>query len=267
MIVCIVLAVLAVLYLLAVQGRKGHPGWKTLEGWYYAHRGLHGEGRPESCLAAFAAARDAGYGAELDLHLLKDGNLAVLHDASLERTTGQKGRIEDLTTEDLCRYHLEGTDQTIPTFGQVLEVFDGQAPLIVELKAVGKNYAQLTETACKMLDAYNGPYCMESFDPRCIRWLKKNRPDVIRGQLSDQFLKDGTKGRWILRFLLTNLLMNFLTRPDFVAYRFRYRGNLSNILACRLWGTRSVSWTLQTPQELETALKEGCIPIFENFKP
>jgi len=86
--ILIILAVLAVLYLLALRGRKNHPELKTLRGWNYAHRGLHGEGRPENSMAAFRAALENGYGIELDIHLLADGNLAVIHDSLLKRTTG-----------------------------------------------------------------------------------------------------------------------------------------------------------------------------------
>ena len=61
---------------------------KDLARWDYAHRGLHDKevGSPENSLAAFKEAVESGYGAELDVHLLKDGNLAVIHDSSLFRT-------------------------------------------------------------------------------------------------------------------------------------------------------------------------------------
>ena len=116
-----VLLILAALWLLAIRGRTGHPQLDTLRGWSYAHRGLHGDGRPENSMAAFRASLDTGYGIELDIHLLSDGNLAVLHDSKLERTTGASGVIEDLTTDDLKNYHLEGTDETIPLFRDVLD--------------------------------------------------------------------------------------------------------------------------------------------------
>ena len=90
-----------VIYLLVIRCRSGHPGMKDLQGWAYAHRGLHSPGVPENSMAAFKAAVDHGYGVELDVHLMKDGNLAVIHDSLLNRTTGQPGRIEDLTTDEL----------------------------------------------------------------------------------------------------------------------------------------------------------------------
>ncbi len=262
------LLIVIVLLLLATRCRRDHPGMKDLRGWSYAHRGLHGNGLPENSMAAFRAALDAGYGIELDIHLLKDGNLAVIHDSLLNRTTGEAGHIEDLTTEDLKKYHLEGTEETIPEFMEVLTLFAGKAPLIVELKAVDGNHAALAEAACKMLENYPGPYCMESFDPRCIQWLKKNRPGVIRGQLTENF----TKGRndlpeW-LRIALTHNLLNFMTVPDFVAYHFKTRKDTFTNDICRhLWKAQGVTWTLRSQEEYDTAVKEGWLPIFEGFRP
>ncbi len=259
--------ILAVLYILSVRGRRGHPGLKALRGWSYAHRGLHDAARPENSMSAFRAALAGGYGIELDLHLLADGNLAVIHDSLLVRTTGAQGKIEDLTTEQLSKYFLEGTAETIPTFRQVLELFDGKAPLIVELKSVGGNYAALCQEACDQLAAYQGAYCIESFDPLCVYWLKKHRPEVIRGQLSYNFMGAKSPKSWFLRLAATYQLGNFLTLPDFTAYRFADRKNLSNALIRHLWGVQGVSWTLRTKEAYDIALKEGWLPIFENFMP
>lgn len=259
--------VILCLIVLFLRGRSNHPGVQALRGWSYAHRGLHGNGRPENSMSAFRAALDGGYGIELDIHLLKDGNLAVIHDSFLKRTTGAEGRIEDLTTEALKNYRLEGTDETIPTFREVLDLYAGKAPMIIELKPVGNNHAALTETACRMMEGYEGVWCMESFDPRCIYWLRKHRPDIIRGQLSEDFLKTDSKLPWILRFLLTYNLLNFLTLPDFIAYNFAHRGKLSNHICRSVWKLQGVTWTLRRREDHETALKEGWIPIFEHYIP
>ena len=240
----------------------------ALYGWNYAHRGLHSDGAPENSLEAFRRARDKGYGVELDVHLLADGNLAVIHDSNLKRVTGQDGRVEDLTTEQLSQYFLNGTDQTIPEFSQVLQLYAGKAPLIVELKSAGNNCAALCEKACAMLDSYNGLYCLESFDPRCVYWLRKNRPDLIRGQLTENFFKSKTSTLpWIFKFIMTVQMLNFLTRPDFIAYKFRDRGHFSNLLVDSLWKVPSVTWTLVNEEEYKAAVTENRIPIFESFEP
>ena len=265
--VLVILLLLFMLYIGSVGGRTGHPGLKELQGWSYAHRGLHSQGIPENSMAAFRAALAGGFGIEFDLHLLKDGNLAVIHDSLLKRTTGADGRIEDLTTEDLKNYPLEGTSETIPTFRELLELYDGKAPLIVELKPVAGNHAALCEAACAMLEGYSGVYCMESFDPRCVFWLKKNRPDIIRGQLAENFFRSGSTLSPVLKFILTHSLSHFFTMPDFTAYKFADRKNLSTRICRRFYGIQGVSWTIRSKADFDTAVREGWIPIFENFIP
>ena len=255
------------LYVLSTAGRRKHPDLPALQGWAYAHRGLYDASRPENSMAAFRAAKKAGCGIELDVHLLKDGTLAIMHDSCLKRTTGAEGRMEDLTAEQLSRYYLGGTLETIPTLEQVLQLYNGEAPMIVELKVVEDNYVALSEAVCNLLDRYPGIYALESFDPRCILWLKKHRPDRLRGQLNQHYSRGEAPFPWILRFLMTHQVFNFLTKPDFVAYRFRDRKVLSNFLVRRLWKVQGVSWTLQTREEFDTATGEGWLPIFENFTP
>ena len=263
-----VILILAILYLFAIRCRSGHPGLKDLEGWNYAHRGLHGHGIPENSMAAFEAALEHGYGIELDVHLLKDGNLAVMHDSLLNRTTGQAGRVEDLTTEELKNYPLEGTEETIPEFMDVLTLYNGKAPMIIELKPVDNNYAALAEAACKMMETYKGVFCMESFAPRCVAWLRKNRPDIIRGQLTENFFKTKNDLPDWLRFALTHNLLNFLTNPDFIAYNFPHRKDSCTTELCRrLWKVQGVSWTLRSKADYDTAVNEGWLPIFEGFQP
>lgn len=261
-------AAVTTLGLYALKGRTGHPGLNNLRGWAYAHRGLHGNGIPENSMAAFRAALEGGYGIELDIHLLKDGNLAVIHDASLKRTAGSEVQIEDLTAEDLENYRLEGTDEKIPLFRDVMALFEGKAPMIVELKPMNGNHAALAEAACEILKDYRGIYCMESFDPRCIRWLRKKRPHIIRGQLTENFVANDDKLHPAIRFLLTHNLLNFGTVPDFVAYKFDDRKDSFTTALCRhVWDVQGVSWTIRNQEDFDTAVKEGWLPIFEGFTP
>ena len=255
-------------YLLMLSGRNGKKGLDLLRGWNYAHRGLHGTGIPENSMAAFREAVEHGYGIELDVHLMRDGNLAVIHDASLKRTAGADVKIEDLTAEELCQYHLEGTEQTVPLFSQVLALVAGKAPLIIELKSERNNFEALTAAAVQAMEGYDGIWCMESFDPRCVRSLRKQHPQVIRGQLSENFLKTpDLKVPKALKLAMALLLPNFLTKPDFIAYRFSDRKLFSNRICCDLWGLQEVNWTIKTQEDLDAAVAAGALVIFEGFLP
>lgn len=255
------------LYLFSITGRTKKGRMEHMKTFSYAHRGLHGNGLPENSMGAFRAALEGGYGIELDIHLLKDGNLAVIHDSKLIRTTGCDGRIEDLAAPELADYRLEGTEETIPTFEEVVKLFAGKAPMIVELKPDGSNHAALCEATCKLLDQYDVEYCMESFDPRCVLWLKKNRPEIIRGQLAENYYKSKNINlKWYFKLLLTNQMLNFITRPDFIAYRFADRHDTLSNRFCRMV-MESAAWTITTQEDFDTAVKEGWIPIFEGFRP
>lgn len=254
------------LYVLSTQGRTGHPDLARLQGWKYAHRGLHDADKPENSMAAFQAALENGYGIEFDIHLIKDGNLAVMHDRSLLRTAGIDTDITDLTTEELGNYHLCGTEETIPTFSQVLDLFAGKAPLIIELKC-DNNAEALVDAAVKAMEGYEGPYCMESFDPRCVHILKKKYPHIVRGQLTQDYSNSKSTLPAPLKWVLKNQALNFLTLPDFVAYRYRDIDTFSNTLVRKFWGVAGVTWTLKTQEQFDDAVAKDWIPIFENFKP
>ena len=255
------------IYLLLLCGRVNYPKLKNLRGWSYAHRGLHNEENPENSMAAFRRAVEAGYGIELDVHLMADGNLAVIHDSSLKRTAGIDKMIEELTAEDLPNCKLQGTGERIPLFTDVLKMVDRRVPLIVEIKAEGGNHNAVSEAVCAVLKEYQGVYCVESFDPRVVSYVRKHYPGFVRGQLAHNSLREKSSVPIILRFLLTYNLMNFLTLPDFIAYRYCDRKTLSNFLCRKFWGIQGVSWTLTDEKQWKTAVDEGWIPIFENFTP
>lgn len=263
-----ILLIIAVLYVLFLQGRRNHPLWKELRAYRFAHRGFHDKPRiPENSLPAFRRAIEHGFGAELDVHLLKDGTLAVFHDSDLSRCTGASGMIEDLTLPELKKLHLEGTEEQIPLFDEVLALFEETTPLIIELKSANGNHFALTKAVCARLDTYRGVFCVESFDPFCLLDLKKLRPDICRGQLSMNFMQEPSGLPVYKRVIASNMLLNFLTRPDFIAYKFEDRETLSPRLCRNFWRIQEVSWTIRKKRDLFAAEQEGSIGIFECFDP
>ncbi len=248
--------------------------WDELRAFRYAHRGLHDNQTlaPENSLAAFRLAREAGYGSELDVHLTEDGVPVVVHDADLFRVYGVHGLVEDKLYLTLGSYRLFGTSETIPTLEEVVEVYEkGQGmcpPLIVELKTCDNNAAELTATALEVLDRHAVPYCIESFDPRVLWWLRRNRPDVFRGQLSEFFPKHRQSPlNPVEGFLHASLVGNVVARPDFIAYHYEDRRHPSVYLACDLMGAHRAYWTITSAEELAECEQEDAIAIFEGFDP
>lgn len=268
--ILLVLALIGVLYLLSLIGARKHPELSELTSYHYAHRGLH-ESKlhiPENSLRAFRLAVEKGYGAELDVHLSKDGRLVVMHDESLKRTANVDKNICDCTAEELDGMHLEFTDEKIPYLEEVLPLFEGKTPLIIELKPFRGNHAALARKTCAMLRQYpNLKFCMESFDPRALFWLRRNQPKIIRGQLSCNFLKDRHNLNPVAAFILTNLMTNFLTLPHFAAYQFEDRSQISLRLCKKLWGVQEFDWTIRCIEDAETAVHDGAVIIFEHCQP
>lgn len=256
---------------LLLRPRQNQPGWEELEGVRFAHRGLHdpGQGIPENSMAAFRRAIDHGFGAELDVHLMADGNLAVIHDSSLKRVCGADVWIEDLTADDLEGYPLMGTGECIPLFRDVLALFEDKTPLVIELKVERGNAYALTDAVMAALEGWNGIYCVESFDPAVLLRLKEKYPHVLRGQLSQNFMRDSEVGNLSLpvRFALTNLFTTAATRPDFIAYNWRDRGNVSLRLMKALYKVHEVGWTVRDRETMDALDGMGVTSIFEGFLP
>ena len=172
-ILIILLIILCILPFWLLQCRKGHPAWQVLRRYRYAHRGLHHKPEvPENSLAAFRLAAQLGFGAELDVHLMADGRLAVIHDATLERMCGVPGRVADWTAAELSALRLGDTEERVPFLEEVLPLFAGRAPLIVELKTDWRSAAELARRTVECLDRFSIDYCVESFDPRPLLWLR-----------------------------------------------------------------------------------------------
>ena len=259
---------LNLLLIFDVHCRRGNAVLAQLRPYRYAHRGLHNEIRPENSLAAFRAAVEAGYGAELDVHLSADGRLVVMHDDTTERLCGERYPIEQTDWATLQTLRLGGTEEKIPLLSQVLPLFQKATPLIIELKTVGGNAAALCEEVFKLLDHYSGVYCIESFDPRVLLWLRKNRPQVCRGQLAAWFSRGEGGLPFAPRFILSRLLENFLTTPDFIAYDHNSRKKCVSLNICRgVWGVQEVSWTIRSPEAMKDMEQRGNLIIFERFQP
>lgn len=239
---------------------------RQLTFWDYAHRGLHDKRIPENSLLAFEKAVQAGYGIELDVRVTRDNVLVVHHDETLERSCGDKRRVRDVALNDLQQLSLFGTEEYIPTFDEVLDLVNGRVPLIVELKTDFSN-KQLAEQVYERLQHYNGVYCVESFDPFAMRWFKKNAPDVVRGQLAFMPpLKGKPFVECLRRIALGYLLVNFLSRPDFIAYGYESDTNLSFRFVANVFRPLMAAWTVRDERTYHELQKYYDIQIFEQFR-
>lgn len=252
------------LFLIA-PGRRHRKKMLEYSGCKFAHRGLHSEGVPENSLTAFRLAVENGYAIELDVRLSRDGELVVFHDDTLTRVAGIDKRVDELTLSELKELSLLGTDERIPTFREVLSLVDGKVPLLVEIKEDIFKYA-VTEAAVKVLREYKGEYIVESFNPLALSRFRRLYPEIPLGILSMAYTKRPEYKKLMYR-LVELFTLNFLSRPDFIAYDHNDYKNPPLKMVKALFRPVLFCWTTRSPEEEERAIKNGFTGIiFEKYK-
>ena len=265
LIILVVLVLFVAFYLYSIKpGKRRNTSY--FEQKMYAHRGLHGGPVPENSLMAFRLAHENGFGVELDVQMSKDGQLVVFHDGNLKRMCGVDGKLKNYTYEELSSFRLKDTDEHIPLFSDVLEVLV-DSDLICEIKGDNgaRNY-ELCEKVYNQLKSYKGQFCIESFSPFLVKWFRKKHPEIIRGQLSCSFT-DIKRMNPILRFVMSNLMINIISRPDFVAYNHEDVRNPGFRLVKKLYKPFLVAWTARGDKQQGHASEHFDSVIFEKDPP
>ncbi len=260
-----------------VYGWLVHPNMARrsmahLQGVDYAHRGLWNtnepgaDHRPENSLAAFRAAVEKGYGMELDVHLTADGHLVVHHDDSLKRLTGKDIIIGQSTLAQVRACHLPN-GEPVPTFDELLDTVAGRAPLIVEVK-VEKNADTLSKAVYERMRRYEGDWCMESFDPRAVKWFRDHAPEIIRGQLAFNAAGRGkTWQEWWRNIGIASMVQNVWSRPDFIAFQASSEKKWClPMLLLRQMRPWFVAWTVRSQKDMDALRGRYDLQIFEKFE-
>ena len=147
------------------------------------HRGACGY-EPENTLASFKKALDLGVDMiELDVHVLASGELVVIHDHMVNRTTNGTGYLTDFTFEDL-RALDAGNGQQVPTLSEVIDLVDRQIPINIELKGHGT-----AKPVAALLDGYlargwsSEDFLISSFNHVELAEFHKLHPTIKLGAL------------------------------------------------------------------------------------
>jgi glycerophosphoryl diester phosphodiesterase len=230
-----------------------------------AHRGLHDAslGVPENSAKAFAAAAEEGYPIELDVHWIKDGNVAVFHDFSLDRMTGRPGSILNETASSLRALRLAGTDQPIPLLGEVLELVGGAVPVVIEIKNRGR-VGGLEKAVRDIIAGYIGQIAVVSFNPFSLGWFRRNAPEIPRGQSAGD--ARGVKLAVFQKFLQRNLLLNAVSRPHFINNDLRCLPYWA-VTRLRSKGLTVVTWTVRSEADAAKARAVADNFMFERIRP
>lgn len=196
----------------------------------YGHRGAKGEA-PENTLVSFEQCLQHGVRrCELDLHLSRDGELMVIHDPTLKRTTGRRGKVVQHDADELVNYDArEGgpgwkTPCPIPRLSELFEKCDFEHWQL-EVKSASRVRAARTVMAIKELAEQHrllDRITVTSSSREVLRALNRLAPEISRGLVAEYNWLDPLK---VARQYGCNLL--------------------------------ALKWTLCTPERLEKARKQG----------
>jgi len=230
-----------------------------------AHRGLHDDKSPENSLGAFSKALKKGYAIELDIHLSKDLDVVVFHDESLERMTGSRGEISQYVLQSLKNLRLANTDESIPTLKEVLELVDGQVPIVIEVKC-NKHDGIIEAELMKLLVHYQGDYTIQSFNPYTLKWIRLHYPQVVLGLLVTNDFAN-TKLKFYEKFVLRYMSFLPVIRPDYIGLDYESFSLIQYFIIKKLTLAKIIFWTI-ADEETYIECRELCDNIiFENFTP
>lgn len=225
----------------------------------WAHRGASGYA-PENTLEAFRLAVEMGAdGIELDVHLSRDGELIVIHDETVDRTTNGTGRVADLTLAELKALDIsmgkQGSGTSIPTLREVYALLRGTSLSInVEIKCDIVMYEGIWEKlyALEREMSIEGRVLYSSFNHHVLLEMRRLDPDCRIGLLYECALVEP----WLYaKHLCANAL-----HPHYFALRAP-----GVIEGCKQAGIALHPWTVNDPGDIRTLIRSGVESIITNY--
>ncbi len=234
-----------------------------------AHRGWHGPGRPENSLAAARAALDAGFAIECDVRRTADGEAVVFHDETVERVTGGRGEIAELTLPTLRTLRLHGADEPVPTLAELLTAVAGRTPLICEIKSGFDGDTRLAARAAAISADYAGPLAFKSFDPDVIAFLRASgarRPlgVVAEARYDDPYFAALSPAQKRICATFAHIER---TRPDFLSWAVDDLPHATPTLLRALAQLPVMAWTVRQPAQWARVREFADQAVFEGAAP
>jgi glycerophosphoryl diester phosphodiesterase len=201
------------------------------------HRGVMGV-EPENTLRSFVRAEEEGLDViELDLHLSKDGELVVMHDADVARTTGGSGAIGDFTLAELRQLDA-GQGERIPVFQEVVQAV--RSPLQAEIK---------DKAAARVLVAVIGELGLHdrvtviSFHDEALREVRALLPEMPLVLVTGRSTPTAPERALELGAEMVSCELRWLERET--------------VDRCHAHGIKVISWTVNTDDDLARVRELG----------
>ena len=262
----VLLAAVGVVLALLAQAAPDFPFFDQPGPLVIAHQG--GEGlRPSNTMAAFENAVALGVDVlEMDVHASKDGVLVVMHDDTVDRTTGGNGRLQDLTLAEIQQldagyywtndegqtYPYRGQGITVPTLEEIFAAFPDM-PMNIEIK---QQEPSIVQPFCDLLDQYDRrqTVLIASFHPETMVEFREKCPGVATSMTEPEIR---------LFFGLNLAFLGRLYEPPGEAFQVpEYSGDLHVVTPRFVNGAhgRNVDvhvWTVNDPADMQRLLDLG----------
>ena len=202
------------------------------------HRGAKAYA-PENTLTSFKKAMEIGVDAvELDVRKTKDGQLVVIHDADVKRTTDGKGLVSELTLAQIKSFSAEGGEK-IPTLQEALDFLDKKVKVLVELKETGVEKQVLSTVNERGLEKN---VVIVSFLEEALKKIRELDKGIETGLI---YAKHSNPVKAAL-----TLKANYLL----ALYRFTHTATVQK---AHENGLKIIVWTINTPEEAQEYAKKG----------
>lgn len=237
-----------------------------------AHRGLHdlASGVIENSISAAQAAIDGGFAIECDVQFSADEEALVFHDFTLDRLTGETGRVDARKAAELSGIGLKGSGDKIPTLTGFLDAIGGRTPLVIEIKSRFDGDLRLAKRTAEIVAGHKDrPIVLKSFDPVIVAALRELAPGFARGIVAMNAYEYGDYVHLSpdQKHALANLLHFEQSRPDFVSWKVADLPSAAPFLCRKALGLPLMSWTVRTPEDRARAAEHADQMVFEGFRP
>ncbi len=230
-----------------------------------AHRGFHWiENLDENSREAFELGIQKNSPMECDLHLSRDGEVIVHHDSNLLRMTGMDREIGEMSAHELREIKTHRSEFGIMSLIDLLDLVHGQVPLVLEVKRTLKR-PLLEKRVLEILVDYKGDYSLQSFHPKALMYLRKEKTDLNIGLLSGE---DSLNHLWLpTRILLQS--MSFVSRinPTYIGFEWSGLHRRAPQEMRKNRGIPLISWTVNDQKSLGVSRLLADNIIYENIDP
>ncbi|TDQ42223.1 glycerophosphodiester phosphodiesterase [Aureibacillus halotolerans] len=226
-----------------------------------AHRGASGTA-PENTMAAFNRAIELGATAiELDIHLTKDGELAVIHDDTVDRTSNGSGLVGEMTINELQQldagswFSDDFKEEKIPTLQEVFEAIPSTIMINVEIKNIPCYYNGIEQKVLDVLQQYKriDSTVVSSFDHNSLQALASLNPDVRLGLL---YAMNAVHHDRLVQTIDADI---YSLHPMFIGI------SAAAAAAAEKTGLHVYPWTVNAEKDLQSWIDAGVSGIITNF--